>query len=106
MRAGDRIQARAVRRCGELLKTYDGRGGDRTKKVDTRPSAKDMANDAGMSEHQHKTAARVANVPDEQFDEAVELDKPPAVTTPVRDGQKKAPPAGTDGADGIQVQDL
>lgn len=27
----DRIQARAIRRCGELLKTFDARGGDRSK---------------------------------------------------------------------------
>lgn len=30
-RLADRIQARAVRRAGELLKTFDGRGGDKSK---------------------------------------------------------------------------
>lgn len=64
----DRIQARAIRRCGELLKQFDGRqenakqkgGGDRLF-----PTRSEAAADAGMSQRQVKTAVRVANVPAE-----------------------------------------
>jgi hypothetical protein len=80
----DRIQARAVRRCGELLKTYDGRGGDRSKKVGALPSAsqKEMAKKSGISPNQAKTAVRVANIPSSKFEAAVESDDPPTVTKP------------------------
>lgn len=77
----DRIQARAVRRCGELLKQFDGRG---------RPpenndgaviiSQRQVADDAGLSERQRVTAVRVANVPEPDFDAAVESEAPPTVT--------------------------
>jgi hypothetical protein len=75
----DRIQARAVRRCGELLKTFNNERartdlgkGDRTQTT--------AARDAGMSRHQQITAVRVANVPRETFEREVESPKPPTVT--------------------------
>jgi hypothetical protein len=58
----DRIQARAIRRCGELLKLFDGRGGDRTKNdgtVNFAVSQRQAADDAGMSERQRVTASVV-----------------------------------------------
>lgn len=64
----ERIQARAIRRAGELLKEFDGRGGDRSKSGDaptSAPSRRDAATSAGMSKDQQVTAVRVANVPRE-----------------------------------------
>ncbi|MCH7717171.1 MAG: hypothetical protein IH876_13635, partial [Gemmatimonadetes bacterium] len=78
-----RIQGRAVRRCGELLKEFDGRGGDRSKRngADTSaPTQRDMAEQAGLSKRQQVTAVRVANVPKEEFEAVVESDDPPSVT--------------------------
>ena len=78
-----RIQGRAVRRCGELLKEFDGRGGDRSKRngADTSaPTQRDMAEQAGLSKRQEVTAVHVANVPKEEFEAAVESDDPPSVT--------------------------
>lgn len=70
-----RIRARATRRAGELLKQVGSHGGDRTQ-VDgtdnlTRAQA---AADAGLSARQAATAQRLANVPDEDFEEMVEAD--------------------------------
>ena len=78
-----RIQSRAIRRCGELLKEFDGRGGDRTKTdgADTSaPTRREAAATAGLSERQQVTAVRVANVPAEQFEQVVESETPPTVT--------------------------
>jgi hypothetical protein len=66
----DRIQARAVRRMGELLKEFDARGGDRSKTVaahGSAPSQRDAAAQAGLSEHQQLQAVRVANVPPDKI---------------------------------------
>ena len=38
------------------------------------------ARDAGLSERQQKTAIRMANVPEAEFDDAVESDAPVTVT--------------------------
>jgi len=84
-----RIKARAIRRCGELLKQIEpspgGRplkGSSKKTRVGARPSLsrKQAASDAGMSEHQRKAAIRVANVPEEEFEAAVESDDPPTIT--------------------------
>ena len=83
----DRIQARAIRRCGELLKQIEPQkfngnqyvvkdGGDPDQPI-TRKSA---AEQAGLSERQRKTALRVANVPEQDFNQSVESDNPPTVT--------------------------
>ncbi len=49
-----RISARAIRRCGELLKQFDGRGEHRRTEGNHSSSntQKQAAQDAGMSEHQ------------------------------------------------------
>ena len=92
----DRIQARAIRRCGELLKQIDpGKGGRPPKNSgETRPSSsldrwvpgsrREAAESAGMTEHRRKTALRVANVPEPEFTEAVESGDPPTVTPAAR----------------------
>jgi hypothetical protein len=79
-----RIQARALRRCGELLKqvpradvsTRYGQEGDHPPVV-TRTGA---ARDAGLSEHQRKQALRVASISSEDFDYAVESQEPPTIS--------------------------
>jgi transcriptional regulator with XRE-family HTH domain len=60
------IPTRTVRRAGELLKQFDGKGNNQHK-VGTDPTQKQAASDAGMSERQAKTAVRVANVPEHEF---------------------------------------
>ena len=65
----DRIQARAIRRCGELLKQVEsGQGKTNQYTVlhdgaDTKQTRTEAARDAGLSERQKVTALRVANVP-------------------------------------------
>jgi len=80
----DRIQARAIRRCGELLQEIPrGTGanqGERDGTVPLDPTRKSAADAAGLSERQRKTALRVANVSDEEFEDLVESDDPPTVT--------------------------
>lgn len=77
-----RIQARAIRRCGELLKTFQAPGGRPAKtSTGTRTSSQRQAADsAGLSKYQEVTAVRVANVPEEAFEAAVESETPPSVT--------------------------
>lgn len=70
-----RIRARAIRRCGELLKEYDGRPDNAAKQSDgtgTLISKRDAAREAGLSKRQQDTAVRVANVPEADFEEQVE----------------------------------
>jgi hypothetical protein len=60
---------------GDLLKEFDGRGGDRSKNdgtVNSAPTQKQVAEAAGVSERQRKTAVRVANVPAAEFEAAIE----------------------------------
>ncbi|MEQ8441468.1 MAG: hypothetical protein RIM33_02720 [Alphaproteobacteria bacterium] len=66
-RKTDRIQARAIRRCGELLKQFDARG-SHMKNNGTVVSQRQAVDEAGLSQRQRETAVRVANVPTEQFE--------------------------------------
>ena len=88
-----RIKARAIRRCGQLLKEIlpkqgggDRGAGRRSKNSKSRgrrrpvDSRAEMARDAGLSDRQRKTALRVATVPSEEFDQRVESETPPSVT--------------------------
>jgi hypothetical protein len=74
----DRIQARAVRRCAELLKQIpQGHGArDRKRRDGTDPplTRTQAATAAGLSERQRKTAIRIASVPVEAFESQVESD--------------------------------
>ncbi len=93
----DRIQARAIRRCGELLKTFNtGPQGGRPKNDDGTDtvSQRQAASDAGLSERQRVTAVRVANVPSQDFETAVDSEAPPTVTKLAEMGKKtrEAPP--------------
>jgi hypothetical protein len=60
---------------GELLKQFDGKGNNQHSaegKVVALPTQKEAAQSAGLSEHQIKQAVRVANVPAEKFEAAIE----------------------------------
>ena len=77
----DRIQARAIRRCGELLKQVDrGKTGPRVEGRHRPVTRTDAAESAGLSERQRKTALRVASVPAEEFEQEVEGEDPPTIT--------------------------
>jgi hypothetical protein len=86
----DRIQARAVRRMGILLKEYDGRGRPSAENVegDHNISQAEAARGAGISDHQRAQAVRVANVPDAEFDAAIEGDNPATVTALAEIGKR------------------
>lgn len=79
-----RIRARAIRRAGELLRTFDGRDGrnlpDAKRGTGSPFSRSDAAESAGMSGDQRKQAVRVARIPEAEFDAMVESDDPPSVT--------------------------
>jgi hypothetical protein len=80
----DRIQARAIRRCGELLKQIEPAKNQHGRA----PTRAQAAEDAGLSEHQRKTALRVANVSMDEFERQVEGDNPPTVTALADQGRK------------------
>jgi len=89
-RMAHRIRARAIRRAGVLLKQIESAQGART---DLGPAAalskKEVASDAGMSERQTKTALRIANIPEQDFDVQVESDNPPTLSQIAAQGTKK-----------------
>jgi hypothetical protein len=78
-----RIQARAERRAGELLKQIPRAdettrfGQDGTVPPVTRTQA---ATEAGLSERQRKTALRIAAVPEPEFEAALARQQPPTIT--------------------------
>ncbi|MGO8921624.1 MAG: hypothetical protein ACLQF4_01625 [Xanthobacteraceae bacterium] len=75
-----RIRARAVRRMGELLREIDGRGGPRRKGErgsSFAPTRAAVAADAGLSVHKVRSAVSIAAIPDEDFEAAVESERPP-----------------------------
>jgi hypothetical protein len=90
-----RIRARAVRRCGELLKEIEKGQGRRDGKWSTlrgTPFRKDIARDAGMSKRQAVTAVRVASISGESFNQQVESNKPPTITTLAEQGKGRGIP--------------
>ena len=85
-----RIKARAIRRYGELLKQIEPAKGANQNirgvdppKVHTRTEA---AKAAGLSKDQQKQAIRVASIPSDTFERAVESPKPPTVTELAKQG--------------------
>ena len=91
----DRIQARAIRRCGELLRQVPAaNGANQNIKEGSRPNVvtrERAAADAGLSEHQRKTALRVAAVPEPAFTAQVESEAPPTVTALAKQGTAQTP---------------
>lgn len=95
----NRIQGRAIARCGELLKQIPPANGART---DIEPQEVNLprltreaaATEAGMSEHQRKTALRVATFAEQQpeeFERQIESDRPPTVTQLAEQGRQSRP---------------
>ena len=88
-----RIKARAIRRCGELLKAIEkGRGGQpsHSTRAGTDPSRSRAARDAGLSERQRKDALRVASIPRKDFEAAVDSESPPTITELSEAGKREA----------------
>jgi hypothetical protein len=68
-----RIQARAIRRCGELLRKIEPKPGARTDLPGIAGNTRfKAAADAGMSKRQRDTALRVAKVNGKDFERQVE----------------------------------
>jgi hypothetical protein len=74
-----RIQARALRRAGELLSQIDACG-HHMKKEGTLLSRSEAAREAGFSEHQQKQAIRLASILEDEFEETIESYEPPTIT--------------------------
>jgi hypothetical protein len=80
-----RIRLRALRRMGEMLKGYDGRGGDRSRDqrvltFELRPARAAVAAEANVSRHKTNVAVSIANIPEAEFEKAVEGNPPPGAT--------------------------
>lgn len=95
-RTAQRIRARAVRRCGELLKMIKpgqgARDGKRSGGNPTPLNRRNAAEQAGMSKDQQVQAIRVANVPEADFEEQLESESPPTIETLAEQGTKKSEP--------------
>jgi hypothetical protein len=84
-----RIRARAIRRCGVLLKAIEpgkNQHHARAQAANGRGTRKDAARRAGLSGRQAKTALRVARVPIKAFEDQVESARPPTVGALARQG--------------------
>lgn len=93
-RMAHRIQARAVRRIGELIKLEPSAQGQRNElKADSglKSPRQQAAGAAGLSQRQVKTAVRVATVPPKNFERQVESANPPTITELARQGTKPRP---------------
>jgi hypothetical protein len=79
----ERIHARAVRRCGELLKDVPSGQGSRNQHgqlPDRAVTRQEAARHAGLSERQKVTALRLAALPVPKFEALIEGDSPLTVT--------------------------
>lgn len=92
MKYAKRIQLRAYRRAGELLKQFDGRHGQNlpnSKSIgDNTFSQSQAAKEAGLSKHQKDTSVRVANVDEDKFNKQVDSDDVPTLTAMAEQGKK------------------
>jgi hypothetical protein len=91
----DRIQARAIRRCGELLqevKAARGRRTDLELRAGTHPklpTRSEVATAGGLSAHQSRQALRIAAIAETDFEAAVESARPPSVTALAEHGKQQ-----------------
>ena len=90
----DRIQARAIRRAGEILKQIEpGKTGPKSSVLGagdhTQLSKSDAAESAGMSKHQQVQATRVASISESEFIGMIEGETPPTVTALAEMGTKR-----------------
>ena len=78
-----RIKARAIRRCGELLRGIEAKAHRPQKGGDPPPHQSERAQtarEAGLSDDQRKQALRVANVQEADFEAAIEAEEPATIT--------------------------
>jgi hypothetical protein len=91
MNHAQRIQARAIRRAGELIEQIEpskgGRPSETTVAAHSSLTRRQVAEDAGLSEFQQYTAQRVARVPEQDFEAQVESDTPPTITALAEQGK-------------------
>jgi len=89
-----RIQARAIRRAGELLEAVEsGAPGPKSELTiggDSQLNRREVADQAGMSERQQYTAQRVARVESQEFEQQVESNTPPTITALAEQGKRTA----------------
>jgi len=93
MDTATRIKARAIRRCGEILKEMKKSQGERTDrpKGGAPPrSRRARAQAAGLSRDQERDALRVASIPQKDFERAVESNSPPTLTALSEAGKREA----------------
>jgi hypothetical protein len=90
-KAAVRIQARVIRRCGELLKEIESAKNQYDAHTDAGISRTQAAQEAGLSKRQKDTVIQVANVPAEEFEAQVESNSPPTVTALAEQGTQKKP---------------
>ena len=91
-----KVKGRAIRRAGELLEAIEPKSELNLKqhrREGAHPSVtrKTAAEEAGLSEWQRKEAIRVARVPDDEFEEMVEQDKPATITELAERGKLSKP---------------
>jgi hypothetical protein len=89
-----RIQLRAERRCGELLKQIE----PAKNQHGSLPTRAETAREAGLSDRQRKTALRVASVSQDKFEAAVESDTPPTTTQLANQGKVSRGPEPSEDA--------
>lgn len=95
-----RIRARAIRRCGELLTEIPAKAGKIAgESYPHRSERAQAAKDAGLSSDQTKDALRIAKVPPDEFESAVESDNPPTIEDLAERGTKKTPLVDIQGRD-------
>ena len=104
-----RIKARAIDRCGELLKeipsSKGGRPSETGRGAPTSFGRMQAGRDAGLSRDQTITAIRVNNVPRDEFEQQIESENPPTVTALAEFGTEKRPPT-TDYLQGREPDDF
>ena len=87
-----RIRARAIQRCGELLREIkEAQPGPKKIGVPGYPylsPRKQAAEEAGLSLIQAKNAIRVSNVPKDSFELQVESENPPSIKALAEQGKK------------------
>ena len=75
-----------------MLKEINGKGNNQhSGGTPTKLTQREAAEQAGLSKDQQVTAVRVANVPAEQFEAAVDSDEPPTVTALAEMGKQSRP---------------
>jgi hypothetical protein len=86
-----KIRAQSYRRMGELLSEYDGRGNysEQSKKdIGVRFTKTEIATQSGLSERETKTATRLSNIPEPEFNDLLEAEKVPTITELSKHGTK------------------